>query len=351
MKTLLKLCLFLVAISCLSQAQKALPPCDSTSQTISATNLTITISNDCRGMTVNNDFKFAGSPASSSIVTSGCTVNSCSVLETYTGNVTSQHKLTVDTIYLYFKIVATLTGGTSPTVVVTPLITTARGNSSSGGGTWGSITGTLLDQTDLQTALNALVPATRTVAGHALSSNVTLAEADISSLVADLAAKVPTTTTVGGHALSSNVTLVEADITNLSTDLAAKNAIIARSTISKTTASLANNANEAGSITSSCKSCLLLKSVVSVNARIRIYSTAAGRDADVSRTVGVSPPVDEVFEAVQNSVGTLTLLIAPVPTLYNMDGSVVDTLYYNITNLSGGTSTVAWTGTIVKLEQ
>ena len=51
---------------------------------------------------------------------------------------------------------------------------------SGGGGAWGSITGTLSDQTDLQTALDAKVPTTRTVNGYALSSNVTLTKSDLS---------------------------------------------------------------------------------------------------------------------------------------------------------------------------
>ncbi len=48
-----------------------------------------------------------------------------------------------------------------------------------GGSTWGTITGTLSSQTDLQTALDAKVPTTRTVNGHALSSNVTVSASDV----------------------------------------------------------------------------------------------------------------------------------------------------------------------------
>lgn len=44
---------------------------------------------------------------------------------------------------------------------------------------WGSITGTLSDQTDLQTALDAKVPTSRTVNGQALSSNVELDLGDV----------------------------------------------------------------------------------------------------------------------------------------------------------------------------
>ncbi len=48
-----------------------------------------------------------------------------------------------------------------------------------GGSTWGTITGTLSSQTDLQTALDAKVPTSRTVNGHALSSNVTVSASDV----------------------------------------------------------------------------------------------------------------------------------------------------------------------------
>jgi hypothetical protein len=48
-----------------------------------------------------------------------------------------------------------------------------------GGASWGAISGTLADQTDLNTALAAKVPTTRTVAGKALSSDVTLVKGDV----------------------------------------------------------------------------------------------------------------------------------------------------------------------------
>lgn len=53
------------------------------------------------------------------------------------------------------------------------------GGSSGGGTAWGAITGTLSDQTDLQAALDAKVPTSRTVNGKALSANITLTTADI----------------------------------------------------------------------------------------------------------------------------------------------------------------------------
>ena len=55
------------------------------------------------------------------------------------------------------------------------------GGGGGGGGTWGSITGTLSDQTDLNSALGAKVPTSRQVNGKPLSSDVTLAMPDITS--------------------------------------------------------------------------------------------------------------------------------------------------------------------------
>lgn len=52
---------------------------------------------------------------------------------------------------------------------------------SGSGGVWGSITGTLSSQTDLQTALNAKVPTTTTVNGHALSANVIISASDLTT--------------------------------------------------------------------------------------------------------------------------------------------------------------------------
>ena len=52
--------------------------------------------------------------------------------------------------------------------------------------------------------LSGAVPTSRTINGHALSSNVILTPADVGA--------VPNTRTINGHALSSNVTLTAADV-------------------------------------------------------------------------------------------------------------------------------------------
>jgi len=97
--------------------------------------------------------------------------------------------------------------------------------------TWGQISGTLSNQTDLVTALSGKVSTTLTLNGHALNSNITLSASDLTTgtlpvaqlpaipesqvtgLTGDLAARVLATTTVNGHALSGNIVLSASDVT------------------------------------------------------------------------------------------------------------------------------------------
>jgi hypothetical protein len=63
----------------------------------------------------------------------------------------------------------------------TKLATTAYVDAAAGVSiAWGDITGTLSDQSDLQTALNAKVPTSTTVNGHALTGNVSVTKSDLS---------------------------------------------------------------------------------------------------------------------------------------------------------------------------
>lgn len=71
------------------------------------------------------------------------------------------------------RVLAFLIAWTAGTVLFGQVIVTPP-SGGSGGGSWGAITGTLSDQSDLQSALDAKVPVTRTVNGNALSSNVTI---------------------------------------------------------------------------------------------------------------------------------------------------------------------------------
>jgi hypothetical protein len=130
----------------------------------------LSFSNGIAGMTASFEEIITGSPTSSSIVLKGCKVGAgtCLILETYTGNVTDVRGPALDKVYDYFTVTPTWSGGTSVTVKVAYLVTTARNGSGNGGG--GPVT---------------------SVAGK--SGAVTLVEGDITSLVADLAAKEVTT--------------------------------------------------------------------------------------------------------------------------------------------------------------
>jgi hypothetical protein len=126
------------------------------------------------------------------------------------------------------------------------------GGGGGGGGTWGGITGTIGNQTDLAAALSARVPTSQTVNGHALSGNVTVTKSDVGLGLAEntalstwagsanittlgtlstgvipfsLITSTPTslagyginngvanTLTVNGHTLASNITVTPADL-------------------------------------------------------------------------------------------------------------------------------------------
>ncbi len=83
----------------------------------------------------------------------------------------------------------------------------------SGAGTWGSITGTLSNQTDLQNALNAKANLTgANFSGVITSSNFSGSSSGTNTGDQDLSGLVPKTTTVNGHQLSSNIVLTTTDI-------------------------------------------------------------------------------------------------------------------------------------------
>lgn len=99
----------------------------------------------------------------------------------------------------------------------------------------------------------------------------------------------------------------------------------------------------------------LLKVVVDRAARVRLYRTAALRDADLTRPNTVSPTpgtehgvcVDLYLDGITAS---LTWNLDPVIIFTNGDVSQTTSIYYNITNLSSGTHTIQATFTHVQAE-
>lgn len=123
--------------------------------TISSSGGSFTLINAIGGMTAGFEYKIVGGPGTLNIVASGCfTDGTCDVLNTYTTVANTIVAPTISKPYVKFTVTASWTGGSGVSVKVNALSTIAR-KGSGGGGTWGSITGTLSDQTDLQAALDA----------------------------------------------------------------------------------------------------------------------------------------------------------------------------------------------------
>lgn len=130
--------------------------------------------------------------------------------------------------------------------------------------------------------------------------------------------------------------------------------VLKRQTITRTTTSLANNAAEASSMNVFCGTFGLIKIQVDRDCRVQFYSTAAFRDADASRGYDTDPAVGGengiIADFGFDSGGAQSWVCSPAIIGANVDGSPVQTLYYRVTNLSGSTSAVAVTITIVPLE-
>ena len=103
------------------------------------------------------------------------------------------------------------------------------------------------------------------------------------------------------------------------------------------------------------KTFLVLKVVVSAYARVRLYATAAAATADVARLFTVPPAAGTQHEVIMDMqldsvYGSLSFVMSPVTPGANMDTSPADTIYYNITNLSGTTAAITVTLTALPLE-
>lgn len=124
----------------------------------------------------------------------------------------------------------------------------------------------------------------------------------------------------------------------------------ARANVVVTTASLANLAEETGTVALG-KSFLLLKVAADVECRIRLYKTSAERTADSARAIGVDPTAGlGIICDLVPVAGTLTLDLAPLIHGNNGDVTPITSIYYAIQNRSGGTSTVQVTFTNMVME-
>lgn len=114
-----------------------------------------------------------------------------------------------------------------------------------------------------------------------------------------------------------------------------------RGVVSFTTASLANNATESGSF-SLGKTSEVIQVAASAKVRIRFYSTSAGRDSDLSRAYTDKAAWNSglLLELYLSETALLTFAMQPPATVSNLDGTVVATIYYNVTNISGSSAAI-----------
>jgi hypothetical protein len=140
-------------------------------------------------------------------------------------------------------------------------------------------------------------------------------------------------------AVGANGKFLTAD-SGQSTGLKWDDPVLARTSITWTTGSLANNASESDDETLA-KACQAYSITTDRAARVRAYSTSAHRTADAARAAGTDPTGNHgCLLDVVTTGAMLTVDLSPVVDLVNMDGTPATTIYFAITNVSGSTSTV-----------
>jgi len=122
-----------------------------------------------------------------------------------------------------------------------------------------------------------------------------------------------------------------------------------RSTATKTTASLANDAQGAIDITG-FKSYSLMSIETDRAAWVRLYTTTAARTADTSRTQGVDPDPNAGVIAEVITSGASTVAFTPAVLGFNNESTPTTVIPALVKNLSGSTSTVQVTLKLLQLE-
>ena len=126
--------------------------------------------------------------------------------------------------------------------------------------------------------------------------------------------------------------------------------LISRATVSGTTQSIANNAQDVISITG-YKSYALLSIKPSVAAWVTLYTDAAARTADANRVQGADPSPDAgVIAEVITTAAATDVKMSPGVIGWNNDTTPSTTIYAKVVNKSGSTGTVNVELKLLKLE-
>lgn len=123
-----------------------------------------------------------------------------------------------------------------------------------------------------------------------------------------------------------------------------------RDAVTKTTASLADQAAESGIVTMAT-GYRLSKIVTDRPARVRLYATAAQRDADLTRDPADDPVDDHglMFEFI-STTSFLSAVLSPMVDGYSLETTPSGDIPYTITNMSGAASPVTVTLTWQRTE-
>ena len=208
----------------------------------------------------------------------------------------------------------------------------------------GDVTGNASSATQLQTARN--------IGG--VSFNGTAA---ISLPGVNIAGNQNTSGTAANLSGTPNITVgtvASSDITSTgvvtATSFDGSNVLKSRTTVTGSTASIANNAIGNVDITG-FKSYGLIQVGLSTAGWLRIYTDNTARANDVNRSVGEDPtPGDGVIADIVTTGLSTTKNITPFTLGGNLDSPVSDTIYIAVTNLSGTTQAISANLTILKLE-
>lgn len=140
------------------------------------------------------------------------------------------------------------------------------------------------------------------------------------------------------------------DFTNYFTSRGGSNIGVLKTTTFQTTGTLNPNQTESGAW-SIAKSFAVVKLVLAAPARVRLYSTAAFRDADLSRFATQAPVAGTqhgvILDIVLNATTGLTWILSPTARGSDCAGSPTGSIAYNVTNLGAGNQQVQATLTYV----
>jgi len=128
-----------------------------------------------------------------------------------------------------------------------------------------------------------------------------------------------------------------------------QNGLAGRTTVTATTSSIADGANEDVDVTG-FKGYALLTIETDAAAWVRVYTDSDARTDDSGRSEVTDPSPDAGVIAEVITTTAETVRISPGVFGYNNESPVTDTIYVNITNKSGSTQTVTADLTILQLE-